>query len=148
MQRDLSILEREIGYAFRDKELLKRAMTHSSYLNEHRRERLKCNERLEFLGDAVLELTVSEALYKWYPKKPEGELTRLRASIVCEPTLALCAKEINLGEYLLLGNGEENGGGRGRASVTSDAMEALIGAIYIDGGFASEIGRASCRERV
>ncbi len=137
MQRDLSILEREIGYAFRDKELLKRAMTHSSYLNEHRRERLKCNERLEFLGDAVLELTVSEALYKWYPKKPEGELTRLRASIVCEPTLALCAKEINLGEYLLLGNGEENGGGRGRASVTSDAMEALIGAIYIDGGFAS-----------
>lgn len=137
MQRDLSILEREIGYAFRDKELLKRAMTHSSYLNEHRRERVKCNERLEFLGDAVLELTVSEALYKWYPKKPEGELTRLRASIVCEPTLALCAKEINLGEYLLLGNGEENGGGRGRASVTSDAMEALIGAIYIDGGFAS-----------
>lgn len=137
MWKDLSTLEGKIGYTFQDKELLKRAMTHSSYLNEHRRERLKCNERLEFLGDAVLELTVSETLYKWYPKKPEGELTRLRASIVCEPTLALCAREIDLGEYLLLGNGEEAGGGRGRASVTSDAMEALIGAIYIDGGFAS-----------
>lgn len=135
MWKDLSTLEGKIGYTFRDKGLLKRAMTHSSYLNEHRRERLECNERLEFLGDAVLELTVSETLYQCYPKKPEGELTRLRASIVCEPTLALCAKEIDLGQYLLLGNGEETGGGRGRASVTSDAMEALIGAIYIDGGF-------------
>ncbi len=137
MWKDLSILEKKAGYIFRDKGLLKRAMTHSSYLNEHRQERLECNERLEFLGDAVLELTVSETLYQRYPKKPEGELTRFRASIVCEPTLALCAKELDLGEYLLLGNGEENGGGRGRASVTSDAMEALIGAIYIDGGFAS-----------
>lgn len=137
MLKDLSTLEKKIGYAFRDKGILKRAMTHSSYLNEHRRERLECNERLEFLGDAVLELTVSETLYRKYPKKPEGELTRLRASIVCEPTLASCAKEIDLGEYLLLGNGEETGGGRGRASVTSDAMEALIGAIYMDGGFAS-----------
>jgi len=136
MWKNLLDLEAAIHYTFRDKELLKRALTHSSYLNEHRREKLECNERLEFLGDAVLELTVSEALYKKYPKKPEGELTKLRASIVCEPTLALCAKEIDLGAYLLLGNGEESGGGRGRASVTSDAMEALIGAIYIDGGFA------------
>lgn len=137
MWKDLAILEKKIGYTFREKELLKKAMTHSSYLNEHKREKPECNERLEFLGDAVLELTVSEALYKRYPKKPEGELTRLRASIVCEPTLALCAKEIDLGVYLLLGNGEEAGGGRGRASVTSDALEALIGAIYIDGGFAN-----------
>lgn len=137
MWKDLSILEGKIGYTFRDKELLKRAMTHSSYLNEHRHERLECNERLEFLGDAVLELTVSEMLYKRYPRKPEGEMTRLRASMVCEPTLALCAKEVDLGEYLLLGHGEEAGGGRGRASVTSDALEALIGAIYIDGGFAN-----------
>jgi len=137
MWQNLSTLEKKIGYTFRGKELLKKAMTHSSYLNEHRREKLECNERLEFLGDAVLELTVSETLYQRYPKKPEGELTKLRASIVCEPTLALCAKEIDLGAYLILGNGEEIGGGRERASVISDAMEALIGAIYIDGGFAS-----------
>jgi ribonuclease-3 len=95
------------------------------------------NERLEFLGDAVLELVTSEFLFLNYPKMPEGEATRKRASMVCEQTLALCAKEIDLGTYLYLGKGEELTGGRDRASVTSDALEALIGAIYLDGGFTS-----------
>ncbi len=137
MNRDLRRLEQEVGYIFRDKELFKRAMTHSSYANEHRLSKADCNERLEFLGDAVLELVCSDYLYRTYGDKPEGEMTKLRASIVCEPTLALCAEELKLGEYLLLGKGEEATGGRGRASVVSDAMEALIGAIYLDGGFAS-----------
>ena len=95
------------------------------------------NERLEFLGDAVLEVVSSDYLYHRHPDLPEGELTKLRASIVCEPTLALCAGDIRLGEYLLLGKGEEATGGRTRNSVVSDAMEALIGAVYLDGGFAS-----------
>ena len=110
---------------------------HSSYTNEKKLPKYSCNERLEFLGDAVLELVTSEFLYLNYPKMPEGEATRKRASMVCEQTLALCAKEIDLGSYLYLGKGEELTGGRERASVTSDAMEALIGAIYLDGGFTS-----------
>ena len=117
--------------------LLKQAMTHSSYANEHRAQHMKDNERLEFLGDAVLEVISSEFLFKEYPEMPEGDLTKLRASIVCEPTLALCARDLNLGEYLLLGKGEERTGGRGRDSIVSDAMEAFIGAIYLDGGFAN-----------
>ena len=112
-------------------------MMHSSYANEHHLDRSSNNERLEFLGDAVLELSSSEFLYHTYPQKPEGELTRLRASLVCEPTLAFCTREIELGSYLLLGKGEEMTGGRERPSVVSDAMEALIGAIYLDGGFAN-----------
>ena len=112
-------------------------MTHSSYANEHRAQHMKDNERLEFLGDAVLEVISSEFLFKEYPEMPEGDLTKLRASIVCEPTLALCARDLNLGEYLLLGKGEERTGGRGRDSIVSDAMEAFIGAIYLDGGFAN-----------
>ncbi len=130
-------LEKKIGYTFQDRSLLQQAMTHSSYANEHKQERLHDNERLEFLGDAVLEIVSSEFLYFQYPKLPEGDLTKLRASIVCEPTLALCTREINLGSYLFLGKGEERTGGRGRASIVSDAMEALIGAIYLDGGFAN-----------
>ena len=137
MNRDLKELELETGYIFHDKELFKQALTHSSYVNEHRLSKADCNERLEFLGDAVLELVCSDYLYRNYGDKPEGEMTKLRASIVCEPTLALCAEELKLGEYLLLGKGEEATGGRGRASVVSDAMEALIGAVYLDGGFAS-----------
>lgn len=133
----LSALEQAIGYEFRNKDLLHHAMIHSSYTNEHRLNRGDNNERLEFLGDAVLELSSSDFLYKEYSDKPEGELTKLRASIVCEPTLALCARDLNLGEYLLLGKGEERTGGRGRDSIVSDAMEAFIGAIYLDGGFAS-----------
>lgn len=130
-------LETRIQYKFKDFSLLKSALTHTSYANEHRRQNLKHNERLEFLGDAVLEVLSSEFLYEKYPNKKEGELTKLRASMVCEPTLALCAKEWNMGKYLLLGKGEEANGGRKRDSIVSDAVEALIGAIYLDGGFAS-----------
>ena len=137
MNRDLAELELGIGYSFHDKNLFRQAMIHSSYANEHQLNKLACNERLEFLGDAVLELVCSDYLYRTYGEKPEGEMTKLRASIVCEPTLALCADDLKLGEYLLLGRGEEATGGRGRASVVSDAMEALIGAVYLDGGFAS-----------
>ena len=128
-------LEEKIGYTFRDFSLLKRAMMHSSYTNERHLEKYKCIERLEFLGDAVLELVSSEYLFRESPKVSEGELTKTRASMVCEPSLAQCARDIELGKYLLLGKGEEATGGRNRDSITSDAMEALIGAIYLDGGF-------------
>ncbi len=129
--------EQVIGYEFKEKGLLKRALTHSSYANENRLEKDCSNERLEFLGDAVLELATSQYLYEQYPQKLEGELTKLRASIVCETTLAFCANEIHLGKHLLLGKGEELTGGRSRNSVISDAMEAMIGAIFLDGGFAN-----------
>ena len=112
-------------------------MIHSSYANEKHLPKYKCNERLEFLGDAVLELVASEFLFYENRKMPEGELTKTRASMVCEPALAFCAKELDLGVYLLLGKGEDATGGRERNSVTSDALEALIGAIYMDGGFAN-----------
>ena len=128
-------LEEKIGYTFTNKRTLALAMTHSSYANEQRGRRKANNERLEFLGDAVLEVTVSDYLFEKYPEKTEGELTKLRASIVCEPTLALCSREIKLGEWILLSKGEEHTGGRNRDSITSDAMEAVIGAIYRDGGF-------------
>lgn len=126
-----------IEYHFHDEKLLRQALTHSSFANEKHLKKHSDNERLEFLGDAVLEIISSEFLYKEYPDKPEGELTKLRASIVCEPTLALCTKDIALGEYLLLGKGEDQTGGRGRKSILSDALEAVIGAIYLDGGFAN-----------
>lgn len=137
MKRDLHELEKKIGYSFKDRELLENALRHSSYANEHKREHLKDNERLEFLGDAVLEVSSSDFLYHNYPEMREGDMTKLRASIVCEPTLAQCAAVIELGSFLRLGKGEELTGGRGRDSVVSDALEALIGAIYLDGGFAS-----------
>jgi ribonuclease-3 len=136
-RQQLQKLEEKSGYTFKNKQLLFQAMTHSSYANEHRFSGLKDNERLEFLGDAVLEVVSSEFLFHNYPELPEGDLTKLRASIVCEPTLALCAAELDLGHFLLLGKGEEHTGGRKRNSIVSDAMEALIGAIYLDGGFAS-----------
>ncbi len=137
MKDTLYELEKRIGYSFRNKKLLEHAMIHSSYANEHHLGRLGCNERLEFLGDAVLELVSSEFLFKTFPQMPEGDMTKTRASLVCEPTLAFCAQEIELGGFLLLGKGEDATGGRERDSVVSDAMEALIGAIYLDGGFAS-----------
>ena len=137
MKGTLKELQEKIGYHFQNQELLTSAMMHSSYTNEKRLPKFKCNERLEFLGDAVLELVSSEYLFFANQQMPEGELTKLRASMVCEPSLALCAKDIHLGDYLLLGKGEEATGGRTRASVTSDALEALIGAIYLDGGFTS-----------
>lgn len=135
--RDFNVLMDRIGYRFRDEALLKRALTHSSYVNEHRLSKEQCNERLEFLGDAVLELVSSEFLYRRFPKEREGMLTKTRASLVCEPALADCAAQLSLGSYLYMGRGEEAGGGRRRDSITSDAMEALIGAIYLDGGFTS-----------
>lgn len=135
--RELKELEKRIGYHFQNPELLEKALRHSSYANEHRMNRIECNERLEFLGDAVLELVSSEHLFTQFPQMPEGELTRLRASLVCEPTLAFCAREIELGSFLRLGKGEEMTGGRHRDSVTSDALEAVIGAVYLDGGFAN-----------
>ena len=132
----LSRLEGVIGFRFQDTSLLQRAMMHSSFTNERHLDKNECNVRLEFLGDAVLELVTSEFLFLEYPNVSEGELTKTRASLVCEPSLAFCAREMKLGSYLLLGKGEESTGGRGRESITSDALEALIGAIYLDGGFA------------
>ncbi len=137
MLKKLEELEGIIGYSFKNKELLKLAMTHSSYANEHNNSKLENNERLEFLGDAVLELTVSSFLYNEYKNVNEGELTKTRASMVCEPTLFLCAQDINLSDFILLGKGEEATGGRKRPSIVSDAMEALIGAIYLDSGIES-----------
>ncbi len=134
-KQNMGILMKKIGYRFTDQTLLKQALTHSSYANEHHMDKMKNNERLEYLGDAVLELCVSEYLYRKDPGMPEGEMTKLRASIVCEPTLYLCARNISLGSFLFLGKGEDATGGRERASVVSDAMEAVIGAIYLDGGF-------------
>lgn len=137
MSKDLKLLEKQIGYEFSDFSLLQRAVSHSSYVNEKHLPKYECNERLEFLGDAVLEIVSSEFLFYEYEKMPEGDLTKIRASIVCEPSLAFCARQIGLGDYLLLGRGEEATGGRKRESITSDALEAMIGAIYIDGGFAN-----------
>ena len=135
MNRKLENLEKTIGYEFQNKKLLEQAMTHSSYANEKRLGKIGCNERLEFLGDAVLELVSSEFLYGRHPSLPEGELTKKRAAMVCEPSLAFCAREFSLPGFLLLGKGEDQTGGRERDSIVSDATEALIGAIYLDGGF-------------
>ena len=137
MNEQLKELEEKISYHFQDKHLLAQALTHSSYANEHRLDHNHCNERLEFLGDAVLEVISSDFLFHTYESMPEGEMTKLRASLVCEPTLAYCADVIPLGDYLLLGKGEDLTGGRKRPSVVSDAMEAVIGAIYLDGGLAN-----------
>lgn len=126
-------LESIINYRFNDKKKLITAITHSSYANEKNRKGLECNERLEFLGDAVLNVVTSERLYR-ENDLPEGEMTRLRAHIVCETSLAMCATRLNLGEFLLLGKGEMMSGGRERESILSDAFEAIIGAIYLDGG--------------
>ncbi|MCI5493074.1 MAG: ribonuclease III [Lachnospiraceae bacterium] len=125
------------GYQFQQEGLLKQALTHSSYANEKHMKKHSDNERLEFLGDAVLEVVSSEFLFLNYPDYPEGDLTKLRASLVCEPTLAFCTNELHLGDYLYLGKGEDQTGGRKRKSILSDALEAVIGAIYLDGGFAS-----------
>ena len=129
-------LEDKIGYHFKDKELLSTALTHSSYANERKSQHIKYNERLEFLGDAVLSIVVSDYIFKHCPDLPEGELTKLRASLVCERSLFEFARQIDLGSYLLLSKGERNNGGSERPSLVSDAFEALIAAIYIDGGMA------------
>ena len=130
----LELLEERIGYQFHNIALLKQAITHSSYTNEQKINKARHYERLEFLGDAVLELVSSEFLFAAHPDVQEGELTKMRASMVCEPALAFCAKDLELGQFLLLGKGEESTGGRERDSITSDAMEAVTGAIFLDGG--------------
>ena len=127
-------LQKKLGYKFKDKSLLKKALKHSSYANENKSEG-ECNERLEFLGDSVLGFSVATYLYKNYPNLPEGKMTRLRAEMVCEENLAKAAKELGLGEKLLLGKGEEKGGGRSRPSISADAMEAVIAAVFLDSGY-------------
>ncbi|MBR3524513.1 MAG: ribonuclease III [Lachnospiraceae bacterium] len=133
-QDRLAALEEAISYRFRDRSLLTEALTHSSYAHERKINKIACNERLEFLGDAVLELVSSRYIFQRYPQLPEGSMTRLRAALVCEEALAECAARIGLGELLFLGKGEEACGGRRKASVTSDAYEAVLGAMYLDGG--------------
>ena len=133
----LTKLEQGLGYTFRNKALLENALTHSSYANENRERHLPDNERLEFLGDSILGFVVAEYLYRNFPDKPEGELTRIRADLVCEHNLAEAAATVELGSYLLLGHGEEQGGGRKRDSIVSDAMESVIAASFMDGGFAA-----------
>lgn len=137
MSEKLQQFEQKIGYHFNSEGLLRQALTHSSYANEKHMKQFSDNERLEFLGDAVLELVSSDFLYSHYEKMTEGELTKFRASIVCEPTLAACAVQLSLGDYIFLGKGEDQTGGRKRKSILSDALEAVIGAIYLDGGFAN-----------
>ncbi|MGM9521621.1 MAG: ribonuclease III [Oscillospiraceae bacterium] len=129
-------LESRIGYSFKDTALLKNAITHSSYANENRAAGAVCNERLEFLGDAVLGVLVADYLFHKFPDMPEGKMTRLRAELVCEKSLDAVAAALGLGEYLLLGKGEERGGGRSRPSILADAVEAVLAAIYLDGGMA------------
>ncbi len=127
-------LEERLGYRFQNSQLLANALTHSSYANEHREEGMPSNERLEFLGDSVLGMVVADHLYREHPNMPEGELTRIRASLVCETSLYETAKLLNLGSYLRLGRGENAGGGRKRPSILADATEAVLAAVYLDGG--------------
>ena len=130
-------LENAIGYRFHNISLLQNALAHSSYANERWHNSLMSNERLEFLGDSILGMVVAEYLYKNFPDRPEGELTRMRADMVCEKTLAAVAGRIELGQHLLLGNGEEQGGGRSRNSILADAVESVIAASFLDGGMAA-----------
>lgn len=133
-------LQDELGLHFDNANLLYNAFTHSSFVNEHRRKLFEDNERLEFLGDAVLELTVSKFLFLKFPKMSEGELTKLRAAMVCEPSLVIFANELNFGEYVLLGKGEEITGGRERPALLADCFEAFIGALYLDQGLETVVG--------
>ena len=130
-------LEAAIGYQFSNITLLQNALAHSSYANERWHNSLMSNERLEFLGDSILGMAVADFLYRNYPDRPEGELTRMRADMVCETSLAEIANRIGLGKYLLLGHGEEQGGGRTRASILADAVESVIAACFLDGGIAA-----------
>ena len=127
-------LENAIGYRFHNISLLQNALAHSSYANERWHNSLMSNERLEFLGDSILGMVVADHLYRNFADRPEGELTRMRADMVCEKALARVANQIGLGEHLLLGKGEEQGGGRGRDSILADAVESVIAACYLDGG--------------
>lgn len=131
---DLKQLQQKLQIQFHNRLLLKQAFTHASYVNEHRFSQQQDNERLEFLGDAVLELTVSEYLYNLFPNRPEGELTKLRAAIVCEPSLVKFAEQLEFGQYVLLGKGEELTGGRTRPALLADVFESFVGALYLDQG--------------
>lgn len=137
MIRDLEV---SLGYHFHNITILENALTHSSYANERWRDSLASNERLEFLGDSVLGMVTAEHLYKLFPDRSEGELTRIRADLVCETSLAKVARKLNLGDHLLLGHGEEQGGGRNRSSILADAVESVLAAAYLDGGFAAASG--------
>ena len=128
----LKSFEEEIGYTFKNKDLLYEALSHSSYANEYKKGR-HSNERLEFLGDSVLSIVISEHLFNHFKHLPEGDLTKIRASLVCEKALYEFSKQISLGQYILLGRGEENTGGRTRPSIVSDAFEAVIAAVCLDG---------------
>lgn len=134
-EKEVLILQDIINYNFKDTDLLIEALSHSSYCNERKINQINCNERMEFLGDAVLELVSSMFLYSEHPEYREGELSKLRASLVCEKSLAPCAERIGLGKYVLLGRGEDLSGGRQKPSILSDALEAIIGAVFLDGGF-------------
>ena len=127
-------LEKKLQYTFKNREFLSEALNHSSYANEHRNAGVNSNERLEFLGDSVLGFVTAEFLFKTYGKLPEGDLTRMRAALVCEQSLFEVAKLLGLGQYLRLGKGEEAGGGRERQSILADAVEAVFAAVYLDGG--------------
>ena len=131
----IEAVQKILDYTYHNSALLEEALTHSSYANEHRNHRVKDNERLEFLGDAILDLIISEYLFKKYPDMPEGDLSKIRASIVCEGSLAKNAKKMPLGSYILLGKGEEMTGGRERVSILADAFEAITGSLFLDGGF-------------
>ncbi|MBS5724712.1 MAG: ribonuclease III [Clostridiales bacterium] len=137
MPKDPRLLEKTVGYYFRNRALLQTALTHSSYTNELRSKGVesRCNERLEFLGDSVLSVIVSRFLFQEFDSRQEGDLTKIRAAVVCEKALAKYAAKISLGEYLLLGHGEDKNDGRHRPSITADAFEALLGAFYLDSGY-------------
>jgi len=132
VRNQFELLQHELNITFINKNLLYQAFTHSSYVNEHRRKLFTDNERLEFLGDAVLELSVSKYLFEKYPNMSEGELTKLRASIVCEPSLVIFANELGFGRFVLLGKGEELTGGRERPALLADVFESFVGALYLD----------------
>lgn len=135
-----SELEKAIGYTFRNKALIRNALTHSSYANENRGSSCPDNERLEFLGDSILGFVVADYLFRHYQDRLEGDLTRIRADLVCEGNLAKAARSVHLGDYLLLGNGEDNNGGRNRDSILADATESVLAAAYLDSGFEAAKG--------
>lgn len=135
IEKSIEELEEKIGYCFKDKALIRQALTHSSFVNEQRINRKEDYERLEFLGDAVLELITSDFLFHRFSDMQEGELTKMRATLVCGSALAFCARDIKIGKYLLLGKGELAAGGRWKETITADVVEAVIGAIYLDGGY-------------
>lgn len=144
--RVMNALEKRLEYTFRNKELLRTALTHSSYANENRGEGCESNERLEFLGDSVLGMVVADYLFHNYSHMPEGSMTRFRAELVCESSLVIVAKELGLGEHIRLGKGEELSGGRQRPSILADCVEAVIAAIYLDGGM--EVAEAFIKKHI